>query len=498
MTPILRDYQERTIANVQSRIAAGVKRILIVAPCGAGKTVIAAEFIRRSGVRVLFLAAQKELVEQTSAKLDAVGVEHGIIMAGIPGRYANVQVASVQTLVRRDRLPRADIIIIDEADLAAADSYGKIIAQYEKPIVIGMTGTPWRTDGRGLSALFDDVVVAATPKELIAAGHLVDFTGTRFEPLDTAGIATRGGDYAQDELGKRATATDQGRRLVGNVVAEYLARTPGKRAACFAVNVEHSKMLAAEFVAAGVAAEHIDGTMHKDVRAAIFDRVRSGRTLVLCNWGIVTRGVDVPALEVAILARPTKSLSLYLQKTGRVMRTSPGKTHAIIHDHAGCTALHGFFDDERDYSLTLDKPRRTGERVPMAANARCPSCFVVVPGVLDVCPHCSASLKEERQPTPLKHVEGVAIDFGEIRAIAAAAQASPVLVAELKELWWDADQAFRRDVREKKPSARQRVANAFNRKHGHFPTSLQIDAGRRAAGFFTPEERSLAMGSVAA
>lgn len=438
----------------------------------SGKTVIAAEFIRRlelDGKRALFLAAQKELVEQTSAKLDAAGVRHGIIMAGERGTAADVQVASVQTLVRRDQMPAADVIFIDEADLARAESYDKILAHYPHAAVIGMTGTPWRADGKGLGELFRDLVVVATPRELIDAGYLVDFGGARFDALDTAGIKTTAGDYDKKELGDRATSTDQGRKLVGDIVREYLSRAPGKRAACFAVNIAHSKMLAQQFLDAGVPAEHIDGAMPKDQRAAIFDRVRSGETRVLCNYGIVTRGVDVPALEVAILARPTKSLSLYLQMAGRVLRPSPGKDRAMLFDHAGLTAMHGFPDDVRDYSLDFDGKKKAC-LVPSIGIQRCRACFIVVESGLDSCPHCGVSFLRERPASSLEHVPGTAVDFDAIRA---AARAPSTEVVELRDLLWNA-------------AARGKAANVasfvWKQRHGDWPPKALMDAAKRMAG----------------
>lgn len=468
MTPTLRDYQETAVERV---LSAPARRTLLVAPCGAGKTVIAAEVIRRRGSRTLFLAAQRELIEQTAAKLTAANVAHGIIMAGVAPRPAPVQVASVQTLARRGTLPAAELVVIDEADLARADTYSRILDHYPHASVVGMTGTPWRSDGKGLGELFDDSFVVATPRELIERGYLVDFGGARFDPLDTSGIKTVAGDFDKGELGDRATRSEQGRRLAGDLVREYLARTPGRRAACFAVNIEHSRMLAQQFRDAGVPAEHVDGAMPQPERAAILDRVRSGETLVLCNYGIVTRGVDIPALEVAILARPTKSLPLYLQCVGRVLRPSPGKDRALILDHAGLTATHGFPDDDRDYSLTVDGKRRAG-LVDAVAIRRCPACFCVTDGA-EACPECGASLVRPRAPSPLRTVDGVAVDFDSIRAAARSGGEA----VELRDLIWDGKRRGKPDG-----LAVSAASFIFNRAHGRYPSSESIAAAKRLAG----------------
>src|SRR4051812_17763633 len=191
---ILRDYQSVALDAIRAKLRSAVRSVLLVAPTGSGKTTIAAEMIRGAVARqgaVLFLAHRKELIDQCSARLDGVGVEHGVIMAGhrrvAPG--CPVQVASIPTLVKRlDRLPRATLIVVDEAHHARAGTYGSVLGSYPGVPVIGLTATPWRLDNRGLGELFEDLVVASTPRELIAAGHLVPFTGFAYDIPDLKGI----------------------------------------------------------------------------------------------------------------------------------------------------------------------------------------------------------------------------------------------------------------------------------------------------------------------
>ena len=122
----LRQYQHGAIVNLRSSIGAGNRRVLLQAATGAGKTIIACEMIRlamNKQKRVIFIAHRKEIINQTSGKLDTFGIEHGVIMAShsCVNNHA-VQVASIQTLTRRDK-PAADLIIIDETDLACSTSY---------------------------------------------------------------------------------------------------------------------------------------------------------------------------------------------------------------------------------------------------------------------------------------------------------------------------------------------------------------------------------------
>jgi len=480
MTPILRPYQIEAIEQAAALFAQGYKRVLLVSPTGSGKTVIAADIIRRLRERrnrALFLAAARELIFQTSNKLNDIDVGHGIIMAGVAGKPSDVQVASVQTLTRRLKMPTAELVVIDEADLARAASYEKILAEYPDAHVLGLTATPWRGDGKGLGHLFEASVVVATPRSLMDHGHLVEADGYVFEPLDLEGVKTTAGDYDQEEQGKRATQTADGKRLAGDIVREYLARAQGRRAIAFCVNIEHSKMLAQQFVDAGVPAEHIEGA--SEDREGILKRLRSGETHVVTNCQVLTRGVDIPAVEVAILARATKSVSLYLQMVGRALRPSPatGKTRALILDHAGCVMrrgelVHGLPDAERDYSLTADvqKKAKKGDKVVAPAITQCRSCYFVAAGTLDTCPRCGAVLKQARSQIELVGAEANAVAFDEVQK---KANSNALHVTALRDLLW------RGQDKDWKPKAAEMH---FKKVYGFWPGKELLANARRAAG----------------
>lgn len=188
----LRPYQSDVLADVAQAIAAGAGRILLIAPTGAGKTIIASSIIEAAqykGERVLVLAHTREIIKQTSEKLFDYGIEHGIIQAGYatkPGEM--VQVASVQTLwvraMRNERmeLPPAGLLIVDEAHHTPANTYRKIIDAYPQATLIGLTATPCRGDGRGLGCIFDIIIECPQVAELILQKYLVR---TRvFAPVD--------------------------------------------------------------------------------------------------------------------------------------------------------------------------------------------------------------------------------------------------------------------------------------------------------------------------
>lgn len=387
MRQTLRPYQRAAIEQLREKMACGLRRLLLVIPTGGGKTTVAAEMIHGAvarGRRVLFLAHRKELIDQASQRLDQFAVPHGVIMAG--HRRHNplhpVQVASVQTLVRR-RKPDADLVIVDEAHHARATTYQKILDHYPRAPVIGLTATPWRTDGRGLGELFEDLVSPTSIADLTAQGYLVPVTGFAYDSPDLRQVRTRGGDYERKGL-----ELAMGSRVIaGHIVERYLEQR-GKRAVLFAASVKHSLDLVERFRAAGVRAEHLDGETEKDTREAILARLASGETEVVSNVGVLTEGWDCPAVEICILARPTQSVALYLQMVGRVLRPAPGKTVARIHDHAGAVLMHGLPGMERDISLTADvSVKAKGER-EVAPLKQCLSCYAIYEARSRACPMC--------------------------------------------------------------------------------------------------------------
>lgn len=383
----MRDYQAVAFHALRSTIKRGCRAIILVAPTGSGKTRIAAEMIdsaQRKGKRILFLAHRRELIEQCSLRLADLSVEHGIIKAADPRQrpWLKVHVCSVPTLVKREHVAAPDLCIIDECHRSASPSYTKIMQRFPNAIFIGLTATPLRCDGKGLT-MYEDMVMCPPPAELIAGGWLVP---TRiFAPPgpDVSGVGKQGGDYKQDEL---ARAVDKP-KLTGDVVEHWLKLASDRQTVAFAVNIEHSKHLWESFRAAGVPAEHLDGDMAEKERAAILHRLGTGVTRIVCSIGVLTEGWDEPCVSCAVLARPTASLSLYLQMAGRIMRPHPGKRDALLLDHAGCVLTHGFPDDPREWSL--EGVRKGAREIDPALSVRtCLYCWAAFSSRCDKCPHC--------------------------------------------------------------------------------------------------------------
>lgn len=440
MSQVLRDYQRTgrdalRDAVVRLREAKRPQHVLLDLPTGGGKTTVAAAIIDGAverGGDVLFIAHRKELIDQCSARLDGAGVEHGVLMGKHPraAPWARVQVASVATLMRRlEDLPRATLIIIDEAHHARASTYSHILAKYPGVPVIGLTATPWRLDNCGLGELFEEIVVAETMRGLIGRGYLVPYTGFAYDVPDLRGVKKAAGDYKTDESA-RVMSTGA---ICGNVVEQWLAHCEGKRTVVFACNVAHSLQLVERFRAAGVAAEHVDGTSPKVEREGVLRRLASGETTVVCNVNVLTEGFDCPAVENIVLARPTMSIVLYLQMIGRGMRvhcfncgrdaswketSCPGcgsssvKRVCRIHDHAGLIVNHGMPDAERDHSLHADGRKKNPKAAAAFTIRRCAKCYAVYDGQLSSCPQCGTVhvpkarvVREENgEPVPIEQL----------------------------------------------------------------------------------------------
>jgi superfamily II DNA or RNA helicase len=400
--PVLRPYQVDALAQLDAAFAAGHQAPVLVLPTGAGKTVIAAEMMRQAviaGERVLFLAPRRELIAQTSQKLEAIGLAHGVIQAGADERAgldAAVHVASVDTLTSRVlrrstlMLPSYELVLVDEAHLSITAVRQQLLALWPTARRVGLTATPTRKDGRALGLLYDVLVEPATTASLTAAGYLAPARYFSWPTPDLCGVRVTAGDYNLADLEMLLNK----RSLLGDIVATWLQHAPNRRTIAYAVSIAHAVALAETFRREGVAAEHVDAGTPPAVRAATFARFRAGETQVLTNCFLAAYGFDLPALSCVVLARPTKSLMLYLQMLGRGLRLADGKTNCIVLDHSGAVHRHGFATDERRWTLSgrtalvPSPPRATPPRAPK----QCPNCSAVwIDGT--TCPECGYVLR---------------------------------------------------------------------------------------------------------
>lgn len=377
----------------------------------SGKTVVAAQIAKRAvakGKHVLFLAHRRELIKQAEEKLITFGVDPGVIMAGedIQLDY-EVQVASIDTLraraLKTDRmqLPHADLLVIDEMHRSLAPTYVRLINEYSNAVVIGLTATPVRGDGKGLGHIYDCMVELPSVSKLTEQGFLVP--ARYFAPTipDLTGIKVVRGDYDQRQLSE---AMDK-RRPVGDVIENWGRICPDRKTIVFASGVKHSIHLRDEFVRAGISAVHIDGEMQRHDRDDAIDGLRSGKYQVVTNFGVLTEGFDMPELSCCVLVRPTKNPGLYLQMAGRVLRPFEGKDDTIIIDHSGNVYAHGHVADEREWSLDIDEPYihdKKKAEIKAAKQITCVQCAHIYSGQRQ-CPHCGHIPQMKGQALETRH-----------------------------------------------------------------------------------------------
>lgn len=392
----LRPYQVKAIQDLRTAVQQGHKRVLLYMPTGGGKTACATEIIRSAvskGNSALFVCHRRELVHQCSNKLTEIGVPHGLILAGEePSHYDPVQVAAIQTLHarafarKRMKLPPASVLILDECHHALAKTWTQLTDAYPDAVVIGLTATPVRGDGRGLGHIFEHMVMSPTIGELTQLGYLVPVRYFAPSMPDLEGVKVRAGDYVQEELGK---AMDKP-KLIGDIVTNFLRICPDRQTVLFASSVAHSIHAAEAFNAAGIKAAHLDGNTPADLRDATLNDLRHKRIQILCNCMLVTEGWDYPAASCAILARPTKSVGLYLQMAGRVLRPFPGKSDTILIDHSGAVYEHGLLTDFVEWNLDTEgkiQDRQAEIKAKEPKPITCSKCHAVYTGQL-VCPSC--------------------------------------------------------------------------------------------------------------
>ena len=340
---ILRDYQQRGIADIRRLYSQGKRHVCYCAPTGAGKTIFFVDVAQKAAARkrrVVITVHRQELVEQTVEALADEGIEFGVIAAGYPENPdALVQVAMVFTLANKlEQLDGVELLIIDEAHHILAATWMAILAAALNAHVLGVTATAERLDGKGLHATFDALVVGPTVKELIAREYLSPFVVFAPErPVNLKHLRSMAGDYALNQLADRMNT----KVVLDDVIAEYRKHLAGQSALAFCVTIKHSRAAAQAFRDAGIEAVHLDGDTPAAERRAIIARLES-EPIVVCNCGIIAEGLNVPSVAGVILLRPTKSLGLYLQQIGRALRPAPGKTRAVILDHAGNVYRHGF------------------------------------------------------------------------------------------------------------------------------------------------------------
>lgn len=414
----LRPYQQQAIEDLRSLFRKGLRRILYQLSTGGGKTHVFAEITRlahEKNLRVWILVPRKKLLRQASKTLTEGGIPHGRINAAQKeSRAFAVHAVSQPTLMRRIKSNKIknwpDIIVVDEAHLSLNQQIQIKEAAPENIIMIGVTGTPKETSGRGLSELYQDIILGPKHSELVGDGYLSPFK--YFCPPFDFKIKKKGDDYDP----KTMEDILESRQIYGKVINHYKELALGLRTLIFSPSVKNAEETAQRFRDHGYKFESLDGSMSEGKIEMIITALEEGGIDGICSCDLITFGVDIKYLECIILLRKTMSLTQYFQMLGRGTRPL-GKEFCIVLDHMGNFRDHAVgigetisekFDvDWRKHFYGGEKNQRPKGEV-VASLKLCNSCFMYYSGA-GSCPHCGVG-RDEKKPAGYTEIDGRLIE----------------------------------------------------------------------------------------
>jgi superfamily II DNA or RNA helicase len=375
--------QQRVVDAARNKISQGHKNILIQACTGAGKSVMASYMIKSAnqrGNRCAFVVPRTDLLEQMAKTFQNFELPYSYVASGeFYDPDSMNHICSMQTLVRRLDTIKPRIIFIDETHYGKGQ-LDKIIEFFKAhgAMVIGLSATPWKMDGKGLGCYYDTMVQGESIRWLIDNKRLSDYRLFGVSKPDLSMIKIVNGDYSPSQLRDKM---ENDRVLIGDAVKHYKEHAYGRLNLAYCSSIKHSKITADMFNAAGIPAAHMDGETPKHERRKIIRDYAERKLWVLTSVDLMCFGFDLASqvnMDVAVETmsdlRPTKSLALQMQKWGRVLRMKD--EGALIFDHANNHETHGIPCMEREWTLADRKKKKRGEPEEGAEKTkRCPECF---------------------------------------------------------------------------------------------------------------------------
>lgn len=358
-------YQRESKAKIY-KLWTQLRSIMFQMPTGTGKTHLFVSISRdlhewgiqhKTAVKILFLAHRRELIKQIKEKLSLkYNLAAGTIMANnMEEKYLPLQVASVQTLIRRIDDWKAkdfDFIIVDEAHHVKAESYKTILRAFPHAKVLGVTATPYRMSHESFRPEFDDLITSLPVSQFIKEGWLCDYEYYSIRPesqiqidIDSINRFAMDGDYL-DEAAADVMDRDE---IRAGIVSSYEHYAKGKKGIVYTITKAHNYHVCSQFVAHGYKAVAIDDSTPAKTREDYVSDFKNGKIDIICNVNIFSEGFDCPDVEFIQLARPTKSLSMYLQQVGRGLRIAEGKEKVILLDNVGLYNRFGFPSARRQW-----------------------------------------------------------------------------------------------------------------------------------------------------
>ncbi len=445
MKVTLRNYQVQLKADIYNAWQAGFTNVLAVSPTGSGKAMtlctLAHELAYTHGMPVVIKVHRRELVSQLCGTLAQLDIPHNIIAQKgnileiieeekrLHGKSyyeprSPITVVSVDTLLSRaDRYQewaqRQRVWILDEAAHQLLNNkWGSVTKLFPNAIGVGFTATPQRLDKKGLGrhafGLFDVMVEGPTVRWLIDNGFLSKFKVV-VPKSDYRDHLQDNGSSTQDYTIKARTYASLNSHIIGDVVDNYLKFVPGKQAIVFADCIAAGQRMQDEFVSRGVSAKLITAeTPPKERLKGVLD-FRDGRIKVLVNIDLFSEGFDVPAVEAVIMARPTKSLSLYLQACGRALRAFKGKEYGVLIDHVSNISYHGLPDKIRQWSL--DNVVRKRDSTSLHKVCLNETCSLPYDKWLTECPYCGYQQPPIKRTSEMSAREALEVVDGDLELL---------------------------------------------------------------------------------
>ena len=402
------DYQQKLVDGARKSLAEGHKGVLIVSPPGSGKSIVIAEIARlatKNGKQILFTVNRKELVNQIKNSFVKQDVDLSLCTIMTVGKVAN----------RLEKIPKPDLIIIDEAHHTRAKSYEKIINYFKDVPLLGFTATPWRMNGKGFNDLYSSLVEGPQVEWLIEHHRLADYTYVSriLGKKDLLKVSSTS-DYTNRSMNQYIKSMN-----FGNMIKTYEEFAKDRKTIVYAPSIESAKLIVRKFKENGFNAVKVDSKTHKTEREEILNNFKIGKTKIIVNVDLISEGFDVPDCSCVIMLRPTKSLVLYLQQAMRCMRYQPHKK-AIIIDHVGNFKSEekvkvkyfginneiktkvkkypfGFPRDKRNWTIYgRTKPTLSNSNKGPAITT-CDYCYAVIPANSVVCPICGEKLLKKKE-----------------------------------------------------------------------------------------------------
>lgn len=361
--------------------------------------------------RAAFVVPMLNLIDQTHARFVANGIDAGdmgVIQGNHPMRrlHAPLQICSIQTLASRG-FPEVKRVVVDECHMRFA-VIDKWMDECPDVHFVGLSATPWSA---GMGDHWRDLVIPTTLGELIEQGWLSPFRVFAASHPDLSKVHIIAGDYQKDEL----STTMRGKKIVADVVANWVERGEGRPTLCFAVDRAHASELHDQFTGCGVSSEYVDGDTPREERELVLGRFRRGEIKVICSIGTMTTGIDED-VRCIILARPTKSEILFCQMFGRGLRTAEGKKDLLLFDHTNTTLELGLPTDiyhERLRTEETDAAERKAKKEGTAPEPKLPRecilCHTLIPATVRKCPSCG--FQAQRTSTVVTE-DGVLYEYG--------------------------------------------------------------------------------------